>query len=158
MPGDYDDNTDSWAETTYRLPPNFDDAADDDDAEYGVVRPLTEEEEAEEAEHELRNMSLSALRELVWEGLRRRHESTDDVMDLPRAALLTIARQLAQNQAGKRETKLQRIVNPWRMCHTELALRVAVHLLGEDLVTTDVTIALTGREMTRYGRPLFDIK
>jgi hypothetical protein len=158
---------DSWAELTWQYPPNFDDpapvtdgtdAAADDDDEYGEPRPLTAEEEAEEADHALEGLNLGALRELVWEGLRRRHKSTDHVMEFHRDELLAIARQLAADQRGKRETKLQRIVNPWRMCHTELALRVAVHLLREDLVTTDITIALHGREMTRYGRPMFDVK
>lgn len=169
MPGDYDDGIDHWADKTYRFPPNFDepgpladrvDGPDEAelDAEYGPVRPLTEEEEAEEADHALEGLSLGALRELVWQGLRRRHRSTDRVMEMYPEELVALARQLNADQPGKRETQLQRIAHPWRMCHTELCLRVAVHLLREDLVTTDVTIALTGREMTRYGRPMFDVK
>lgn len=164
MPGDYDDDLDSWAEETYQFPPDFDEpegkalATDPDDKEYGPAVQLTPEEESEELLHNLERYHLPALRELAWEGLRRAHRSTDLVMLYDRAQLVALIGELASEQRGRHETKLQRAADPWRMSHTELSLRLAVHLLREDIVTTDITIALSGREVTRYKRPLFAVE
>jgi hypothetical protein len=43
------------------------------------------------------------------------------------------------------------------MCQTQVCLSLAFHLLQEDLVTSDVTVAISGREVTRSLRPTFDI-
>ena len=44
-----------------------------------------------------------------------------------------------------------------RMSRTEVALRLARHLLAQRLVTRDVDVALTGHELTRRDQPRFPV-
>ena len=44
-----------------------------------------------------------------------------------------------------------------RMSRTEVALRLARHLLAQRLVTGDVDVALTGHELTRRDQPRFPV-
>lgn len=71
--------------------------------------------------------------------------------------LRLVARQLAAAQTSKRETRLQHIVNPWRMSQTEVSLRLAAHLVKHDMVTSDVSVHLSVREITRYRHPMYYI-
>jgi hypothetical protein len=75
------------------------------------------------------------------------------------AELREVARRLVSDRASKQALPaLRRAVDPWRMCQTQVCLSLAFHLLQEDLVTSDVTVAISGREVTRTLRPTFDIQ
>src|SRR2546423_9461250 len=43
------------------------------------------------------------------------------------------------------------------MTQTEVSLRLAHYLIAQKLVTTDITVALTGYELTRQERPRFPV-
>ncbi|MEO6876974.1 MAG: hypothetical protein ABI205_00745, partial [Gemmatimonadaceae bacterium] len=104
-------------------------------------------------------IDLEALAELVRRAQGRRFGqqfARDEWRD--ESELRDLARRLVDARAGKQALPaLRRAVDPWRMCQTQVCLALAFHLLQEDLVTSDVSVAISGREVTRTLRPTFDI-
>jgi hypothetical protein len=72
--------------------------------------------------------------------------------------------ELAEFRAIRRKPEQEYSPDPdaWLKAHemtqTEVSLRLARHLLAQKLVTTDVSVALTGYELTRRLRPRFPVE
>jgi hypothetical protein len=68
-----------------------------------------------------------------------------------------IREQIEKPTASKQTLTLVHYVDGTRMTQTELCLRLALYLLAHDMVTSDVTVSLTGREVLRRGAPMFAV-
>lgn len=79
------------------------------------------------------------------------HESVKTVPVIERA------RAIVASQRREGSVSLRNAIDLERMTHTEITLRLALHLLREEMTTSDVHVALIGREVTRRRNTLFDV-
>ncbi|HEX4684165.1 MAG TPA: hypothetical protein VH277_15720 [Gemmatimonadaceae bacterium] len=102
-------------------------------------------------------LNVELLRRLVRDTLVRRQLGRCDPWKLTPFQLREVALELARTQSGRRQTLMERIARPWRMSHTELTLRLAVHLVRERIVTSTVRVSVAPAELVRRRHPWFDI-
>jgi hypothetical protein len=118
-----------------------------------------DEDERSAIDEEIRKTDSDTLDSRVRRLLRRIYgNSREGPKWFNDQQLRKVARELAMSQAAGMLPRRMAIVNEWRMCQTEVCLRLAHYLLVHDMVTSNVSVALSGREVTRQERPMFDIR
>lgn len=103
------------------------------------------------------SLNIDVVRRLVDDALRRWNVGVFEVSRMHEHHVRQLARMLAARQNTRTQTQLQRVAKPFSMTQTEVALRLAVHLLRESIVVDDVHVVLPRREVTGRGEPMFDV-